>query len=142
MEVSEVRRRLRAAVEDARRSAAERRARTDAAARAYEEFLEQRAVPVFHQFAAALTAEGHLFKVFTPANSVRLASERSHEEFIELTLNDASDPPTVVGHTSRGRGRRMISSERPVREHVAVADLTEEDVLSFLLVEITHVIER
>ncbi len=142
MEVSEVRRRLRTAVEEARKSVVERRARTDAAARAYEEFLEQRAVPVFHQFAAALTGEGHLFKVFTPAASVRLASERSHEEFIELTLDDSSDPPAVIGRTSRGRGRRMVTSERPVGDRVAVADLTEEDVLSFLLVEITPFIER
>jgi hypothetical protein len=142
MEVSEVRRRLRAAVEDARREAAERRVRTDAASRAYEEFLGQRAVPLFHQFAAALTGEGHLFKVFTPAASVRLASERSHEEFIELALDEASDPPAVVGRTSRGRGRRMISSERPVRDGMAIADLTEEDVLAFLLTEITSLIDR
>jgi hypothetical protein len=142
MEVSEVRRRLRAAVEDARREAAERRVRTDAVSRAYEEFLGQRAVPLFHQFAAALTGEGHLFKVFTPAASVRLASERSHEEFIELALDEASDPPAVVGRTSRGRGRRMISSERPVRDGMAIADLTEEDVLAFLLTEITSLIDR
>jgi hypothetical protein len=142
MEVSEVRRRLRAAVEDARRNSVERRARTDEAARSYEEFLEQRAVPVFHKFAAALTGEGHLFKVFTPAASVRLASERSHEEYIELALDDSYDPPIVVGRTSRGRGRRMVSSERPIREHVAVADLTEEDVLGFLLHEITLFIDR
>jgi hypothetical protein len=136
MEVSEVRRRLRVAVEDARKTAAERRARTDIAARDYETFLAQRAVPVFHQLAAALTAEGHLFKVFTPAASVRLASERSHEEFVELALDTAVDPPVVVVRTSRGRGRRMISSERPLREGVAIADLTEDDVLSFLLNEI------
>jgi hypothetical protein len=80
--------------------------------------------------------------VFTPAASVRLASERSHEEFIELALDDASDPPTVVGRTSRGRGRRMISSERPVRDGIAIADLTEEDVLAFLLAEITSLIDR
>jgi hypothetical protein len=142
VEVSEVRRRLRAAVEEARQSAAERRVRTDAAARDYEEFLTHRAVPVFHQLAAALTGEGHLFKVFTPAGSVRLASERSHEEFIEVALDDASDFPTVVGRTSRGRGRRMVSSERPVRDGVAIGDLTEEDVLDFLLKEITPFIER
>ena len=136
MEVSEVRRRLRAAVEEARQQAADRRARTDIAARDYEAFLNERAAPVFHQLAAALTAEGHLFKVFTPAASVRLASERSHEEFVEVALDDSSNPPTVVGRTSRGRGRRMVSSERPVREGVPIANLTEEDVLAFLLEEI------
>jgi hypothetical protein len=142
MEVSEVRRRLRAAVEAARHAAAERRTRAADAARDYEEFLGQRAVPVFHQFATALAGEGHLFKVFTPASSVRLASERSHEEFIEIVLDDSADLPVVLGRTSRGRGRRMISAERPVRDRAAIADLTEEDVLAFLLQEITPFIER
>jgi hypothetical protein len=142
MEVSEVRRRLRAAVEEARHAATERRKRTADAARDYEEFLGQRAVPVFHQFATALSGEGHLFKVFTPAGSVRLASERSHEEFIELVLDDSTDRPAVMGRTSRGRGRRMISAERPVRDGAAIADLSEEDVLNFLLQEIPPFIER
>lgn len=142
MEVSEVRRRLRAAVEEARTAAGERRGRTDAAARDYEAFLEQRAVPIFHQLATALTSEGHLFKVFTPAQSVRLASERSHEEFIELTLDGDADPPAVVGRTSRGRGRRMVSSERELAPTRPIASLTEEDVLDFLLREIAPLIEK
>ena len=142
MEVSEVRRRLRGAIEEARAAAAERRTRTDAAARAYEEFLEQRAVPVFHTVAGALTSEGHLFKVFTPAGAVRLASERSHEEFIELTLDDSSDPPAVVGRTSRGRGRRMVSSERRLASPAAIAELSEEDVLAFLLAELALLVGR
>jgi hypothetical protein len=142
MELSEVRRRLRAAVEEARRQAAERRARTDAGARAYAELLEQRAVPVFHQVASALAGEGHAFKVFTPAASVRLASQRSQEEFVELALDDTSDPPTAIGRTSRGRGRRLVSAERPIREGVAIDMLTEEDVLEFLLQEIAPFIER
>jgi hypothetical protein len=142
MEVSEVRRRLRAAIDKARQGAAERRARNDAAARDYETFLAQRAVPIFHQVAAALTAEGHLFKVFTPASSVRLTSERSPEEFIDLVLDDTSDPPTVVGRTTRGRGRRMISSERALQGGAPIADLTEEDVLTFVLEEIVGLVER
>lgn len=142
MEVSEVRRRLLAAIEKARQASAERRVRTDAAARDYELFLGQRAAPVFHQFAAALNGEGHAFKVFTPASSIRLASERSPDEFIELVLDDTSDPPVVVGRTTRGRGRRMISSERAVGSGAPVGDLTEEDVLAFLLDEIVELIER
>jgi hypothetical protein len=142
VEVSEVRRRLLAALEKARSTATERRARTDAAARDYEVFLDQRAARVFHQFAAALKAEGHAFSVFTPASSIRLASERSPEEFIELALDNTSDPPGVVGRTTRGRGRRTISSERTVAGGAPVADLTEEDVLAFLLEEIVNLIER
>jgi len=142
VEISEVRRRLLAAIEKARRTAEERRARTDLAARDYQIFLEQRATPVFQQVAGALKAERHAFTVFTPASSVRLASDRSPEEFIELTLDDTSDPPAVLGRTSRGRGRRMTSTERVLGEGKTIAELTEEDVLTFLLDEITSLIER
>ncbi len=142
MEISEVRRRLLAAIERARRESAERRARVDAAARDYDIFLAERASPVFHQFAAALNAEGHQFKVFTPASSIRLAAARSPEEFIELALDDSSDPPAVIGRTTRGRGRRMLSSERALKDGAPIAELTDEDVLAFLLEEITGLIER
>jgi hypothetical protein len=142
MEVSEVRRRVRAAIEKAKQNAAERRARNDAAARDYQVFLTERATPVFHQFAAALTAESHPFKVFTPAGSVRLSAERSPDEFIELVLDDSSDPPAVLGRTTRGRGRRMISNERTVGAGAPVADLTDEDVLTFLVEEIVPFVER
>ena len=80
--------------------------------------------------------------MFTPAASIRLASERSPEEFIELVLDDTSDPPAVVGRTTRGRGRRMISSERAVRDGVPVANLTEEDVLTFLLRKSSRLVEN
>ena len=142
MEVSEVRRRLLTAIEKAKHAATERRARTDAAARDYESFLVERATPIFHQIAAALTGEGFPFKVFTPAGSIRLTAERSSEEFIELVLDDSSDPPAVVGRTMRGRGRRTVSSERVVASGAPVADLTEEDVLTFLLEEIVPFVER
>ena len=142
MEVSEVRRRLRTAIEKARQAAAERRARNDAAARDYDVFLAARATPVFHQLAAALAGEGRAFKVSTPAGSIRLATERSPEEFIELVLDDSSDPPAVVGRTTRGRGRRMVSTERALGGGAPVADLTEEDVLAFLLEEIVPLVER
>src|SRR5512141_769114 len=108
MEVSDIRRRVRTAIEAAKLRAAERRTRAAEATRDYEAFLEQRAIPVFHQFAAALVGEGHLFKVFTPAGTVRLSAERSPDEFIELGLDDTSDPPEVMLRTSRGRGRRMV----------------------------------
>jgi hypothetical protein len=142
MDVAEVRRRLRGAIEAARREASERRARSDAAAREYEAFLSERAVPMFQQFAAALAGEGQPFKVFTPAASVRLASERSGEEFIELVLDTSQDPPQVIGRTTRGRGRRMVTSERPVRDGLPIGELSAEDVLAFLLAEIVPFVER
>jgi len=142
MDVAEVRRRVRSAIDAARRRGHERRLRSDQAAREYEVFLRDRAVPLFHTFASALVAEGHRFKVFTPAGTVRLALESSAEDYIELALDTSLDPPAVVGTTSRGRGRRQIASERPLKDAVTVAELTEEDVLAFLIEEITPFLER
>jgi hypothetical protein len=142
VEISEVRRRLRAAIEKARRESAERRTRADVAARDYDTFLAERAAPVFHQIAAALKADGHQFKVFTPESSIRLAAERSPDEFIELALDSSSDPPAVIGRTSRGRGRRMVSTERALKESAPIADLSDEDVLAFVVEEITRLLER
>jgi hypothetical protein len=142
MEIPEVRRRLRGAIDQAKREVAARRERSDAASRAYTEFLEQRAVPTFRTFAAALVAEGYRFKVFTPAESVKLASESAGEDFIEMVLDSSLDPPRVTGHTSRARGHRSMSSERVVRAGAGPADLTEEDVLQFLVEEIVPFVER
>src|SRR5918995_5872336 len=132
MDVPEVRRRLREAIVRARNEAQQRRTRVDAASRDYETFLADRAVPLFHTFASALVGEGLRFKVFTPAGSVRLASEGGGDDYIELTLDTTGDNPQVVGRTNRGRGRRLLSSERPVKDGSDVASLTEEDVLNFL----------
>jgi hypothetical protein len=136
MEVAEVRRRVRAAIESARRAAQERRTRSDQASREYETFLRDIAVPVFHVFASALVAEGHRFKVFTPAESVRLASESSPEDYIEVALDAAAEPPAVMGRINRGRGRRGVASERPIKNVESIAQLTDEDVLVFLASEI------
>jgi hypothetical protein len=142
MEVSEIRRQVRAVIESARREAKERRVRSDRAALEYQDFLRDRAVPLFQAVAAALVAEGYRFKVFTPADSVRLASDASGHDFIELSLDRTVDPPAVIGRTSRGRGSRLVESERPVREGKAIADLSDEDVLAFLMEEITGFVER
>ena len=142
MEVSEIRRRLRASIEAARRDAQERRARVDIARHDYEEVLRDRSVPLFHTVASALVAEGHRFKVFTPADSVRLSSETSGEDYIEIALDTSVDPPVVMGRTSRGRGRRQVTSERPVREDIPIDQLSDEDVLAFLLAELTPFLER
>jgi len=141
VDIPDVRRRLRQALERAKHDAAARRALVDAAGRDYERFLTEVAEPVFRVFAGAIKAEGHPFHIATPAGSLRLESERSHEDFIELAL-DTTDAPIVVGRVSRGRGRRMVTAERPVRDGAAVSDLTEEDVLAFLVREIVPFVER
>jgi hypothetical protein len=48
----------------------------------------------------------------------------------------------VVGRRTRGGGHTISSSERPLKDGAAIADLTDEDVLVFLLEEIPRLIER
>ena len=71
MEVSDVRKQVLATIERAKRLEAERRARSDEAARAYPVFLERIAVPLFRQVANILKAERYAFSVFTPTDGVR-----------------------------------------------------------------------
>ena len=114
----------------------------DEASRAWEDALAATVIPVCQTLASALVAEGHRFKVLTPAGSARLSLERSAEEFIELALDTARDSPAVMVRSTRGRGRRMISSERVVREGAAIAQLTPEDVVDAVLQELVPFIER
>ena len=142
MEPSDVRRRLRAAIDEAKRHSTERRARVDGASRAWTDVLPTTVVPAFHALSQALAAEGHRFKVLTPAESARLSVERSAEEFIELALDTARDTPAVMLRSTRGRGRRMVSSERVAVEGDAIPALTQEAVVGFLLEELIPFIER
>lgn len=142
MEVSDVRRRIRTAIEAARVRSAERRSRSDDASRAYDSFLDGIAVPAFHAVANALTGEGHRFNVSTPGRTVRLSPERSQEDFIELALDTERERPAVVLRSSRGRGRRMVSSERALREDLPIGELAEEDVVAAVIDEVIPFIER
>ena len=142
MEVSDVRRRIRAAIDKARLHAAERRARTDEASRAYDVFLEAVAVPAFHTVVSALTGEGHRFSVITPGRAVRMSPERSSEDFIELALDTDREAPGVVMLSSRGRGRRTATTERVLCPAPQIAALTDEDVVAALLEELLPFIER
>ncbi len=139
MEVNEVRRRVQAVVERAKQRDAARRARADEAARAYSAFLDTIAVPLFRQIANVLRAEGHLFTVFTPSGSVKLAYDRSADDSIELTLDTSGDEPVVVAHTRRSRGRRVLDAERPVG---APAAITEASLLDFLMTELEPLVSR
>ena len=142
MDIPEVRRRVRAAIDQARRDAGARRERVDAASRAYDAFLASHAIPAFNLIASALVAEGQRFKVLTPAGSVRLAADTAPDDYIELTFDPSEDPPMVLGRSNVGRGRRSVTNERPVREGIAVQDLTDEDVLNFAISELPRLIAR
>jgi hypothetical protein len=139
MEISLVRRRLTETIERARKQAAERRTRVDQASRDFDVFLQKIAVPLFRQVANALKADGYAFTVFTPSGSVRLMSDRSASDYIELTLDTAGSEPRVVGQISRARGSRVIDAERAIGAPDAV---TEEQLLEFLLKELEAFVER
>jgi len=141
METSDVRKRLLQALARAKQEAETRRIDTDRAAADFERFLEEVAVPVARQVAGALRAEGFPFQIATPSGLLRLESEHARQDTIEIAL-DTSEQPVVVGRTSRGRGRRLVSEERPIRAGAEVADLTDEDVLAYLLSVIPPFVER
>jgi hypothetical protein len=141
METSTVRNRLNLIIDNAKRLSAERRTRNDEATRAFERFRESCGVPLFKQVAGALKASGYPFTVFTPGGSVKLLSDKSAEDYLEISLDTTGDQPAVVGHVSRARGRRVIESERPIAIK-PVAELTEEDLLDYVLQEIGPFVER
>jgi hypothetical protein len=142
MQISEVRKRVLETLDRAKRRAAERRTRVDEAGRQYQIFLDRIAVPLLRQVANALRAEQRLFSVNTPEGSVRLISDRSASDYIELVLDTSEDPPRVVGRTSRARGGGIVESERPIGQPGSVGDLSEEDVLDFVTKALEPLVER
>ena len=142
MEISDVKKRVLQTIDRAKRNAAERRARIDEAGHEYEVFLDKVAVPLFRQVANVLRAEGYLFNVFTPGGSVRLMSDRSAQDYIELFLDTTEDQPRVTGRASRGRGGRVVESEQPIGSAGPVRELTEDDVLRFVMKHLEPFVER
>jgi len=141
METSILRKRLIETIDAARRTAAERRARAEDASRAYSQFLDTIAIPLFRQVSNVLKASGYSFTVFTPSGAVRLMSDKSAEDYIELSLDTSGEEPMVMGRSSRARGRRVMENERAIAE-ISVTHLTEEDVLQYLLKELEPFVER
>jgi hypothetical protein len=139
METGEVRRRLQHTIERAKRGAGERRARNDEAARDFAEFLDRVAVPLFKQIANVLKVENYPFTVFTPSNNVRLMSDRSADDYIEISLDTSDVEPRVIAHISRSRGRRVSDEERAIGKPET---LSEEELFAFLLKEIEPFVER
>lgn len=120
----------------------ERRQRAAAAEQGYRQFLDHTATPLARQLAQVLKAESIPFTVFTPSDGLRLSSDHGRDDYIELTLDTSLDPPQVVGHVSRARGSRTLTSERPVRPGASPSELSEEDVLTFFVEALEPWLER
>ncbi len=142
MEVSDVRKRVKEVIDQAKRAMAERRTLVDEATREYQVFLDRIATPLFRQIGNVLRAEGHPFTVSTPGSSVRLVSDRSERDYIDLALDTSDRRPQVVIHASRSRGRRVTESEAPIGSGGPVRDLTEDDVLDAVMKELEPLVER
>ena len=135
-DVAVVRKRVKTAIEQARRDQAERRGRVADAAKTYDAFLESAAIPVFKMFANILKSEGLHFEVMTPAGGVRLQSERQRDDSIELELDTTADPPQPLVTVTRVRGSRIIQSDRTIKGSNPLVLLTEDDVTEMLLEEL------
>jgi hypothetical protein len=142
MEVSQVRKRLQAAMAAARDRSQQRRQRASEAERAYVQFLENVATPVTRQMANVLKTEGYAFTVSTPGDGLRLGADRGRDDFIEFALDTSGDRPQVVGRISHARGSRTIDQERPVKPGAAPDAISEDDVLEFLLDALEPWLER
>jgi len=142
MDVSEIRKQIIRALDNARKDADARRQATDQAASEYEIFLRDVAVPLFRQASVVLRALGHEFSANTPAGSVRLESP-SAQEYLELELDARSGRAQVIGRTGMMRGRSgPLVEERPLAAHKKIGDLTDEDVATFLTTEIPRLVMR
>jgi hypothetical protein len=142
MDVAQLRKTVRQAIDGAKKDAAARRARADVATLAYERFLEERATPVFRSMANVLKSEGLLFDVMTPSGGVRLVPERTREDGIELTLDGSVDPPRATLTTVRSRGSRAMRAERALKDGVPIDTLTDDDVIAALLDELAPWLAR
>jgi hypothetical protein len=142
IETSELRKRVRAAIDQSRKLAAARRKAVDEAAAAYQTLLDSTATPLVQMLANALRAEGFQFTVFTPHGGLRMALAKSGDDFIEFALDTSHDEPFAALRVNRTRGRRIVQHDRPVKERTPIDRLTEEDVLNALLEELVPFVER
>ncbi len=142
MEVSEVRKRVTASIEQARARAQARRQRHAEAERAYAAFLENVAGPLARQVANILKGTGHGFTVFTPAGGLRLDADRGRDDHVEFELDLEGEHPQVVVRTRRSRGSRTLEDVRPVKAGTSPEALTEDEVLAALLAALAPWLER
>jgi hypothetical protein len=142
VDTAEVRKQLTHRIAELRKAQAQRRSATDAARTAFDVVVEREIAPTVRQFAQALKAEGFPFSVQTPASVVRLVSDRSGDNVIDIVLELGGKQPAVVVRSTFARGRRQLEDERTLAEGAAIATLDGERVLAVLLDVIEPFVER
>ena len=142
MEVSHVNKRVRNAIEEAKAKAQARRNAAASADKAYATFLETVATPIARQVANALKVAGVAFTLGTPGGGLRLAADRGRDDYVEIVLDASGELPQAAGRVSVTRGSRTIVETLPIKPGTAIEDLTEEDVLEFLVRALEPWLER
>lgn len=142
MEVSQVNKRVKNAIEQARARAQSRRNAAASAEKAFAVFLETVATPVSRQVVNALKVANISFTLGTPGGGLRLAAERGRDDYIEFVLDASGESPQAAGRVSVSRGSRTIDEVVPVKPGSAIEELTDEDVLEFLVRALEPWLER
>lgn len=142
LDTAEVRKQLTHRLAELRKTQTQRRSATDAARTAFDTVAEREIAPTVRQLAQALKAEGFPFTVQTPSSVVRLVSDRSSENAIDIVLELGGKQPAVVVRSAYSRGRRQLEDERTLAEGPAIATIDAERVLAVLLDVIEPFVER
>ena len=142
MEVSLVRKRVRDSIEHAHKAAAARRDANQEAIHAWEQVLERVVTPLMQQVSQILKSEGYGFRVTTPAGTVRLTSERSADDYIEVALDTAGPVPVVLARVNRTRGRARFADEHIVASGDGIPGVTDERLLDLLTTVLEPFLER
>ena len=143
MELAELRQQILREIERAQARAVEQRQISQAAHTAYAKFIVEVAGPLVRQTVQILRAERLPLQAQTPAGSVRIASENSADDFIEFVLDSSVRPPRVMGRSSMTHGRHnVVVEEVPIAPGTPIAELSDKDLLPFLLPAIGRLAAR
>ena len=130
------------AIDRAKARSQQHRQHAAEAERAYAVFLEDVATPTTRMMANVLKAEGYPFTVSTPSGGLRLASDRGRDDYVEFALQTNGDSSVVIGRIRYTRGSRTLEDERPIRAGASPQDLSDTDVLAFLVSALEPWLER
>jgi hypothetical protein len=119
-------------------TAGDRRATGDTARQQFARLLDTTIVPLLKQSADILKAEGALCRLHTPSDMVKLAFERSPEDFVEIML-DTAMPPHVIGRSSVRKKGGTLVEDRIIGVGKEIDEINDEDVVGYLLPELRKI---
>ncbi len=141
MEPADLRKRVLRALDEARRHATAHREEAEHADQVFSR-LQPEIAALWRQVANVLKVEGHPFAIHTPAGSVRFASERYPDSFVEVSVDTSRRPVAIVGRTIFARGRQITDRETVVAEAGDLAAYEADRAVEFLGSELVPFLER